>query len=86
MTSNNHNSNIDDRDTDHRINESADKIEVTLKLKRGSGTRDQDDGKLRAKGDSPEAVADDLEGTLDELEQRGLFERVRNVQPEVRDG
>ena len=82
MTSNNHNRNNDDS-TDHRINESADKIEVTLKLKRGSGTREQDDGKLRAKGDSPEAVADDLEGTLDELEARGLFERVRNVQPEV---
>jgi len=26
-------------------------------------------------------VADDIEGTLDELEARGLFERVRGTQP-----
>jgi len=67
--------------TRHNISESADKITVKLKLTRGEGTRDQDKGTVKAKGDTPEAVADDLEGTLDELEARDLFERVRGTQP-----
>jgi hypothetical protein len=70
-----------DRRTEHRISESADKLTVKLNLKRGSGTRDQDKGTIKAKGDSPEAVADDLERTLDELEDRNLFNRVRDTQP-----
>jgi hypothetical protein len=70
-----------DAQTQHKISESADKITVKLKLTRGEGTRDQDKGTIKAKGDSPEAVADDIEGTLDELEARDLFGRVRGTQP-----
>lgn len=77
--------NRDDQRTEHRISESADKLEVRLKLKRGSGTRDQDTGVIKCKGDSPEDVADNLEQTLDELEDRNLFKRVRETQPEVDD-
>jgi len=69
-------------ETRHNISESADKITVKLKLTRGEGTRDQDKGTIKAKGNMPEAVADDIEGTLDELEARDLFERVRGTQPE----
>lgn len=69
-------------ETTHRVTESADKLTVKLKLKRGSGTRDQDKGTIKAKGDSPEAVADDIEHTLDELEDRDIFERLRGTQPE----
>jgi len=32
----------DDADTNHNLNESADKIRLSVKLKRGTGTRDQD--------------------------------------------
>jgi len=69
-------------DPDHRITESADKLTVKLNIKRGSGTRDQDKGTIKAKGDSPEAVAENIEQTLDELEGRNLFERLRGTQPE----
>lgn len=72
----------DDRRTEHRISESADKLTVKVKLKRGTGTRDQDKGSIKAKGDSPQAVADQLERTLDEMEERNLFSRVRETQPE----
>lgn len=75
----------DDRRTAHRISESADKLTVKLNLTRGSGTRDQDKGTIKAKGASPEDVADNLEQTLDELEDRNLFERVRETQPEADD-
>lgn len=66
----------------HHLNESADKITVKLNVKRGSGTRDQDKGTIKCKGDSPEAVAKEIEGTLDELEDRNIFERLRGTQPE----
>lgn len=73
-------------DEDHiqrNISESADKITIKLKVTRGEGTRDQDKGTIKAKGDSPEAVAEDIEGTLDELEDRDIFARLRDTQPEV---
>jgi len=69
-------------DTTHRVTESADKLTVKLKLTRGEGTRDQDKGTIKAKGDSPETVANDIEETLDELEDRDIFERLRETQPE----
>ena len=68
--------------TTHRVTESADKLTVKLKVKRGSGTRDQDKGTIKAKGNTPETVADDIEATLDELENRDIFERLRGTQPE----
>lgn len=51
----------------HRVSESADKIRLDTKIKRGEGTRDQDTIKVQVKGDSPEDVADDLNETLEEL-------------------
>jgi len=75
----------DDDHVQHNISESADKITVKLKVTRGEATRDQDKGTIKAKGDSPEAVAEDIEGTLDELEGRDIFARLRDTQPEADD-
>ena len=68
--------------TTHRVSESADKITLKAEVKRGGGTRDQDKGTIKAKGNTPETVADDIEATLDELENRDIFERLRGTQPE----
>jgi len=57
---------------------------MSVELKRGTGTRDQDKWELKGKGrDAEEAIAE-LETQLDELEER-LADRVRNIQPEVSD-
>jgi len=65
-----------------RVSETRDKVTLKTSVKRGTGTRDQDKGTIKCKGDSPEAVAKEIEGTLDELEDRNIFERLRGTQPE----
>lgn len=69
-------------ETQHNLNESADKIRLSTKLKRGSGTRDQDTHTLKARGETPEEAAEDLDEVLRELEERGFFERARAVENE----
>lgn len=67
-------------ETQHNLNESADKIRLSTKLKRGSGTRDQDTHTLKARGETPEEAVEDLDAALRELEERGFFERARAVE------
>ena len=64
-------------DTTHHVNESADKITITTKVKRGDGTRDEDRLKLKVKGDDPEAVAERMAALVDALDDTGLVETVR---------
>jgi len=66
-----------DRDTNHNLNESADKIRVETDITRGAGTRDQEKHKLKARGETPEEAAENLSETLRELEERDVFERTR---------
>ena len=70
-------------DTTHTVNESADKITLTTKVKRGNATRDQDEIRLKVKGENPEDTAAKLAQTLDALEAAGVADTLRNTQPEV---
>lgn len=71
---------------DYNINESADKIRLSTKIKRGSGTRDQDTHTLKGRGETPSEAAENLDESLRELEDRGFFERARAVGNENEDG
>jgi len=44
-----------------------------------SSTRDQEKHKLKARGETPEAAAENLSEALRELEDRDVFERARNL-------
>jgi len=66
-------------ETQRNLNESADKIRLSTKLKRGTGTRDQDTHTLKARGETPEEAAENLSDALAELEQRDVFQRARQV-------
>jgi len=67
--------------TEHHVQESADKITLTTKVKRGEGTRDQDTVKVKAKAENPVEAAYKLRQTLDALEQYGVSETLRETQP-----
>jgi len=54
----------DEPNTEHRISESADKLTLTTKVKRGDGTRDEDRIKVKVKGDDPDEVVEKLEQTV----------------------
>ena len=66
-------------ETQRNLNESADKIRLSTKLKRGTGTRDQDTHDIKVRGETPEAAAENLSEALAELEARDVFERTREV-------
>lgn len=68
-----------DTETTKNLNESADKIRLQTKLKRGSGTRDQDTHTLKARGETAEETAEELSALLRELEKRDVFARARQV-------
>ena len=70
-------------DTQHNLNESQDKIRLKTQLKRGDGTRDQDTHDINGRGETPAEAAKALSEALAELEERNVFERARNIQPEV---
>jgi hypothetical protein len=61
----------------HNVNESHDKIRLETDVTRGTGTRDQEKHKLRARGETPEEAAAHLSEALAELEARDVFERAR---------
>lgn len=65
----------------HTVNESADKIRLDTKVKRGSGTRDQDTVKVQVKGDDPDEAAGRLADTLDALTEHGVADTLRATQP-----
>jgi len=77
----------DDSSTNHeyRTNESADKITLTTKVKRGEGTRDQDTIKVKVKGNNPAGTAIKLRATLDELVAEGVTTQLRETQAEADD-
>jgi len=58
-----------DRRTEHRISESADKLTLTTKVKRGESTRDEDRIKVKVKGDDPDEVVAKLEQTVANLKR-----------------
>ena len=72
---------MSDDNTQKRISESADKIVFKCKTTRGNGTRDQDKGDLKVKGNDPQEVAKRVAKTLDALEDEGVHDKLRNLQP-----
>jgi hypothetical protein len=66
-------------DRRHNVNESHDKIRLETDLTRGTGTRDQEKHKLKARGETPEEAAANLSEALRELETRDVFDRARSV-------
>jgi len=67
-------------DTEHHINESADKIVLKTSVKRGTGTRDQDKLDVKVKGDDPEQTVDKLNAVLDRIEDTGTATALRSTQ------
>ena len=70
---------MSDEDVSRNITESADKIRVETKVKRGSATRDQDELKVKIKGDDPDEVVDKLNATIERLHDTA--DEVRGLQP-----
>jgi len=66
-------------DETHQVNESNEKIRLKTQLKRGTATRDQDTHDLKVRAETPEQAADELDTLLSELEDRSVFERVREI-------
>jgi len=65
----------------HNVQESADKIQLTTKIKRGNATRDQDEIKIRVKGDDPEEAAKMLHDTVLAVGDKGTVTALRGTQP-----
>jgi len=72
----------DEPDEERVIRESSDKLRVESKLTRGTGTRDQEAHKIKARGETPEEVAEQFDAVLKALEERDVFERLRAVEQE----
>ena len=71
----------DDSDTRRTISESADKITLKTKVKRGESTRDEDKMSVKIKGDDPDETAERMADTLAALESEGVSQFVRGIQP-----
>jgi len=69
--------------TTHRVNESADKINLKTKIVRGNGTRDQDKITVKVKGNDPGKVVTKLNETVNRL--TGTAQNLRDTQPEDTD-
>jgi hypothetical protein len=55
---------------------------IRAKLKRGTGTRDQDELLIEGRGENATEAATDFEASLTRLEDRGWSDRLRAIQPE----
>jgi len=75
----------DGDDVRRTVNESADKINLKTKVKRGTGTRDQDEVVVKVKADDPNDAAAKLANTLAALDAVGVTDTLRETQPAVDD-
>jgi len=66
--------------TDETIENVASGVSITTKLKRGSGTRDQDTLKIKAKGKTAEEAIENMDSVIAEAEE--WADELREVQPE----
>ena len=65
----------------HHVNESADKIQLETKIKRGTDTRDQDEIKIKVKSDDPQEAANTLHDTVVAVGGNGTVNALRGTQP-----
>jgi hypothetical protein len=77
----------DETKTRHTVNESADKITLKWKCKRGNGTRDEDKFDVKVKGDDAQEVVGEMIAVMDGIatDQGGLMDAARDIQPEDND-
>ena len=66
---------------DERIERTDVGASIEVALKRGTGTRDEDKPRLKAKGATVAETVEDFDELLTAYEER-FAERVRNLQPE----
>lgn len=55
---------------------------IRAKVKRGTGTRDQDELLIEGRGESAEEAAEDFEAALSMAEEEGWTDRLRALQPD----
>jgi len=71
-------------DEHHEVREQqASGVSITAKCKRGTGTRDQDTIKIKAKGTTAEEAADNMDAILEKVDT--WADALRAVQPEEAD-
>ena len=68
-------------DKNHTVSESADKIRLKTKIKRGTDTRDQDEIEVVVKGDDPQEAVDKLHETVVAIGSKGTHKALRGTQP-----
>lgn len=70
-----------DDTTDRVVRESAHTIRLETKIKRGEGTRDQDEIKVKVRGDDPEDAAKRLHETVLAVGDNNTVNALRGTQP-----
>lgn len=62
------------------VENQASGVSITAKLKRGTGTRDQDEIKIKAKGTTAEEAVENMNDAMDAAEE--WADDLRAIQPE----
>jgi hypothetical protein len=68
-------------DKTHTVNESADKIVLKTKLKRGNDVRDEDGIRVKVKANDPEQAAEKLHETVVAVGSKNTVNALRGTQP-----
>ena len=66
---------MQETETTHNLNESADKIRLKTQLTRGTGTRDQEKIEVKIRGDDPTEAVEKLNKTLELLNETAEIAR-----------
>jgi len=66
----------------HSVSESADKVVLKTKIKRGTGTRDQDEINIKVKASDPQEAAEKLHDTVVAVGEKDTVDKLRETQPE----
>jgi len=70
-----------DAEKHHNVQESADKIVLKTKIKRGNATRDEDRIEVKVKGNDPEQAAKKLHQTVVAIGNQNTVNALRGTQP-----
>jgi hypothetical protein len=65
----------------HTVSESADKVVLKTKIKRGTGTRDEDRIEVKVKASDPEEAAEKLHQAVVAVGEKGTVNALRGTQP-----
>lgn len=70
----------DDTERRHNVNETAHPLRASTQVKRGGDVRDQDTIDVKARGDEPDDVIDDLNAMVERI--RETADVARSIQPD----